>query len=276
LLFDLESVEGVLDKLFLGFSSVESLKVHSLADLNDFSKTVYNFVCLLKSVERAFQQSLLDFRLRSSDTDLTCDKLAERNACNLSIWKAIIRDSGSLLEETVLLLDSIRQNNVVKTMRCDGSRDRPPEILYSLVALVVTPCNLYRLNAWQNLREKVALQVNRLRLDIKKAAPLSTLSARGAKSEVSEVPQAAYCTLHQQAHSAGDVVCRTSCAWWRRRSRDLRWRCARRRRRSRPRSCRAAARHHAKQTYRQRTRKRPLESPRRMSPQQAFRARTSR
>jgi hypothetical protein len=52
----------------------------------------------------------------------------------------------------------------------------------------------------------VALQVNRLRLDIKKAAPLSTLSARGAKSEVSEVPQAAYCTLHQKAHSARDVV----------------------------------------------------------------------
>jgi hypothetical protein len=119
LLSDLESVEGVLDKLFLVFSSVDSLKTHSLVDLTDFSKLIYDLVCRLKGVERAFRRSLLDFSLRSLGTDssLTRDKLAERNAGNLTIWKTIMRDSGSLLEETVLVLDSIRQNNVVKTMR---------------------------------------------------------------------------------------------------------------------------------------------------------------
>jgi hypothetical protein len=119
LLTDMEGVEGVLDKLFLGFSSVDSLKTHSLVDLTDFSKLIYDLVCLLKGVERAFRRSLLDFSLRSlgADSNLARDKLAERNAGNLTIWKTIMRDSGSLLEETVLVLDSIRQNNVVKTMR---------------------------------------------------------------------------------------------------------------------------------------------------------------
>jgi hypothetical protein len=116
---NMEGVEGVLDQLFLVFSSEDALKLHSLTDLNEFSKMIYNLTCLLTSIERSFQRSLLDYSLRSvgPDSNLARDKVMERNTFNLMTWKSIMRDSGSLFEETILVLDSIRQNNVVKSMR---------------------------------------------------------------------------------------------------------------------------------------------------------------